>query len=295
MSDSNSSSELHVLSVIGAAAAIRDGSLSAVDYVGALLRRCREKARLKAFITLDEEAILEMARASDLHRKSKKSIGLLHGGPIAIKDSINTKDMPTSVGTKLLAGFRPEQDARVVARMKAAGAIQFGKSNLVEVSYGLTGANAHYGQAKNPYDEKRITGGSSNGAGASVAARLVPAALGGDTVGSIRVPASLHSPAIFSRLLTGLNETEPEFRFGRAYRAEKYRKSGAPDTIRTCDLCLRRAKRPRAQSRTNAFNRSQVWGVASPPATTPQRASLLRATLPCETALWLSHDVDRRQ
>jgi mandelamide amidase len=118
-------------------------------------------------------------------------MGALHGVPVAIKDSINTKDMATSVGTKVLAGFRPARDAEIIARIRAAGAIQFGKNNLVEMSYGLTGANAHYGQPKNPYDKTRITGGSSSGAGASVAARLVPAALGGDTVGSIRVPASL--------------------------------------------------------------------------------------------------------
>jgi indoleacetamide hydrolase len=191
MSDSNSPSDPHLLSVVEAAAAIRNGSLDAVDYVAALLRRCREKAHLKAFITLDEEAVLEAARASDLQRKSGRPMGLLHGVPIAIKDSINTADMPTSVGTKLLAAFRPKHDATIVALVKAAGALQFGKNNLVEMSYGLTGTNAHYGQARNPYDEQRVTGGSSSGAGASVAARLVPAALGGDTVGSIRVPASL--------------------------------------------------------------------------------------------------------
>jgi mandelamide amidase len=75
--------------------------------------------------------------------------------------------------------------------LKSSGAIVFGKNNLVEMSYGLTGLNAHHGQPRNPYDMSRVTGGSSSGAGASVAARLVPAALGGDTVGSIRVPASL--------------------------------------------------------------------------------------------------------
>jgi indoleacetamide hydrolase len=191
MSASSSSSQLHLLSVVDAAAAIRDGSLNAVDYVAALLLRCRENADLKAFITLDEESILKKAHIADLDRKSNKPLGLLHGVPIAIKDSINTKDTATSLGTKVLAGFRPKHDATVISPIKAAGAILFGKNNLVEMSYGLTGANGHYGQARNPYDKRRITGGSSSGAGASVAARLVAAALGGDTVGSIRVPASL--------------------------------------------------------------------------------------------------------
>lgn len=191
MSDFHSSSELHLLSATEAAAAIRDGSVTAVAYATALLHRCRQHTDLKAFITLDENAILEQARVADLERTSNKPLGPLHGVPIAIKDSINTREIPTSVGTKVLAGFRPQHNAEIIAPLKAAGAILFGKNNLVEMSYGLTGVNAHYGQARNPYNKKRITGGSSSGAGASVAARLVPAALGGDTVGSIRVPASL--------------------------------------------------------------------------------------------------------
>lgn len=186
-----SSNDLHLLSATEAASAIRDGSVTALAYATALLHRCRQNTDLKAFITLDENAVLEQARLADLDRTSNKPMGPLHGVPIAIKDSINTRDFPTSVGTKVLAGFRPQHDADIIAPLKASGAILFGKNNLVEMSYGLTGVNAHYGQARNPYDKTRITGGSSNGAGASVAAGLVPAALGGDTVGSIRVPASL--------------------------------------------------------------------------------------------------------
>jgi mandelamide amidase len=182
---------LHELSLVAAAAAIKDGSISSSEYATALLKRARKHADLMAFITLDEVAILEGACRADLERKSGKSGGLLHGLPVAVKDSYSTRDMPTSVGTKVLAGFRPGRDADVVKSLRDSGAIIFGKNNLVEMSYGLTGLNAHYGQVKNPYDRSRVTGGSSSGAGASVAARLVPAALGGDTVGSIRVPAPL--------------------------------------------------------------------------------------------------------
>jgi indoleacetamide hydrolase len=191
MPDTNSSNEPHNLSVAGAAALIRDGSLSAVDYVSALLRRCRGRADLNAFIRLDEESILEAARASDLHRKSNKPMGPLHGVPIAIKDSMQIRGIPTSAGTKVLADFRPEHDAAVIPPILDAGAILFGKNNLAEMSFGYTGLNVHYGQVRNPYNVERITGGSSSGAGASIAARLVPAAFGGDTVGSIRIPASL--------------------------------------------------------------------------------------------------------
>jgi indoleacetamide hydrolase len=91
----------------------------------------------------------------------------------------------------VLATLTPTRDAGAVAAVKDAGAIVFGKNNLAEMSYGLTGLNEHHGQVKNPYDTVHLTGGSSSEAGASVAARIVPAALGGDTVGSIRVPASL--------------------------------------------------------------------------------------------------------
>lgn len=185
-----SPSQLHELSVVAAAQSIRDGSLTSVAYATALLSRYRDNLDLNAFITVNEDAVLEASSIADSDRKAGKPLGPLHGVPIAIKDSINTHDLPTSVGTKILAGFRPKHDATIVTPLRVAGAVLFGKNNLVQMSYGFTGVNEHYGQAKNPYDKTRITGGSSSWAGASVAARLVPAALGGDTVGSIRIPAS---------------------------------------------------------------------------------------------------------
>jgi Asp-tRNA(Asn)/Glu-tRNA(Gln) amidotransferase A subunit family amidase len=185
------SGDLHELTASAAATAIRDGSLTAQGYAAALLSRSREQAHLNAFITLQPDVVLEAAAKADQQRKAGEAMGPLHGVPIGIKDSMCTSDMPTSIGTHVLATFRPRKDAVVVAALRAAGAILFGKNNLVEMSYGLTGVNEHHGQAKNPYDKGRVTGGSSSGAGASVGGRLIPAALGGDTVGSIRVPASL--------------------------------------------------------------------------------------------------------
>lgn len=187
----STSSSLHELSITAAAAAIRSRQISSTDYATALLERAHDLADLRAFITLDDDLILEAAKRADLKQAAGEQLGPLHGVPIAIKDSMNTRDMPTSIGTKILGSNRPSEDAAVVKLMRDAGAILFGKNNLVEMSYGLTGLNAHYGQVKNPYDLTRVTGGSSSGAGASVAARIVPAALGGDTVGSIRVPSSL--------------------------------------------------------------------------------------------------------
>ncbi|MEM5329158.1 amidase family protein [Paraburkholderia sp. JHI2823] len=187
---SDSAADLHELGLAAAARAIRNGEISSEALVGALLERSRVHADLKAFITIDEASALEAARQADQSIRAGHKAPLL-GVPLAVKDSYLTEGLTTTLGTSVLAGFRPTRDAAAVAGVKDAGAIVFGKNNLVEMSYGLTGFNAHHGQVKNPYDTTHITGGSSSGAGASVAARIVPAALGGDTVGSIRVPASL--------------------------------------------------------------------------------------------------------
>lgn len=187
---SGNSGELHELGLAAAARAIRNGEVSSEAYVGKLLERARGHADLKAFVTIDEPSVLEAARQADRSLRAGRSAPLL-GVPLAVKDSYLTKGLTTTFGTSVLASFRPTRDSDAVAVVKHAGAIIFGKNNLVEMSYGLTGLNEHYGQVGNPYNKEHVTGGSSSGAGASVAARIVPAALGGDTVGSIRVPASL--------------------------------------------------------------------------------------------------------
>jgi indoleacetamide hydrolase len=178
------------LGVVAAAAAIRNGDITSESYSAALLRRARRHSDLNSFITIDESAVLAAAREADKARATG-STALLLGVPLAVKDSYVTRGLRTTLGMGLLGNFVPTQDADVVIAIREAGGIVFGKNNLVEMSYGLTGNNIYYGQVKNPYDRDRISGGSSSGAGASVAARIVPAALGGDTVGSIRVPASL--------------------------------------------------------------------------------------------------------
>lgn len=187
---SGSLGDLHELGLAAAARAIRNGEVSSEAYVGKLLERARGHADLKAFITIDEATVLEAAQQADRSLRSGSSAPLL-GVPLAVKDSYLTKGLTTTLGTSVLATFKATRDAVAVAQLKDAGAIVFGKNNLVEMSYGLTGLNEHYGQVQNPYRRAYVTGGSSSGAGASVAARIVPAALGGDTVGSIRVPASL--------------------------------------------------------------------------------------------------------
>lgn len=178
------------LGVAAAAEAIRNGDISSESYAAALLQRARTHSDLNAFITIDEEAALSAARDADKARAAGSTAPLL-GVPLAIKDSYLTRGIRTTFGVRNLEGFVPDTDADVVSAIKQAGGIVFGKNNLVEMSYGLTGNNGPYGQVRNPHNRAHIPGGSSSGSGASVAARIVPAALGGDTVGSIRVPASL--------------------------------------------------------------------------------------------------------
>jgi mandelamide amidase len=177
------------LGVAAAAQAIRRGEISSESYASALLQRARDHADLNSFITIDEEAVLEAARKAD-KAVASGAIEPLLGVPIAIKDSYLTEGLRSTIGLSTLKGYVPEHDADAVLAIKDGGGIVFGKNNLVEMSFGLTGHNETYGQAKNPHNVDYVSGGSSGGGGVSVAARLVPASFGGDTIGSIRVPAS---------------------------------------------------------------------------------------------------------
>lgn len=186
---SRETTDVESLGLATAAAAVRNGDITSESYTAALLQRARALAELNAFITIDEAAVLAAARDADKSRAAGLAAPLL-GVPLGVKDSYLTKGLPTSLGVEGLAHFVPSEDADAVRAIKGAGALVFGKNNLVEMSYGLTGHNARYGQVKNPHAPDRVSGGSSSGSAASVAAGLVPASLGGDTVGSIRVPAS---------------------------------------------------------------------------------------------------------
>ena len=186
---SRQTTDVDSLGLATAAAAIRNGDITSEAYTAALLQRARALAELNAFITIDEAGVLAAARAADKSRAAGSAAPLL-GVPLGVKDSYLTKGLPTSLGVEGLAHFVPREDADAVRVIKGAGALVFGKNNLVEMSYGLTGHNARYGQVKNPHARDRVSGGSSSGSAASVAAGIVPASLGGDTVGSIRVPAS---------------------------------------------------------------------------------------------------------
>jgi Asp-tRNA(Asn)/Glu-tRNA(Gln) amidotransferase A subunit family amidase len=178
------------LSAAAAVAHMSQGSLSAERYAQALLTRCQASRALNAFITLDPARVLEDARGRDRERLAGVKPGPLFGLPIPVKDSVNTRDYPTTGGTPALRHFRPAEDAPVVAALREAGALVLGKTNLHELSFGWTSNNLAFGAVHNPYDLARIPGGSSGGTAAAIAAHLAPLGIAEDTEGSIRVPAA---------------------------------------------------------------------------------------------------------
>lgn len=145
---------------------------------------------LKAFITPPGAEAMRAARRAE-EQLARGVGGPLAGIPIAIKDLFQTRGMRTTAGSRILRDWIPRKDAAVVERLRAAGALIFGKTNLHEFAYGVTNANPWWGTARNPHDPQRSPGGSSGGSAIAVAAGLASAALGSDTGGSIRIPASL--------------------------------------------------------------------------------------------------------
>ncbi len=198
--------ELCNLTAVEAVAHMSQGSLTSERYAEALLARCQAAHGLNAFITLEPARVLEDARSRDRERLAGAKPGPLFGLPIPVKDSVNTRDYPTTAGTPALRHFRPKEDAPVVATLRTAGALVLGKTNLHELSYGWTSNNLAFGAVHNPYDTSRIPGGSSGGTAAAIAARLAPLGIAEDTEGSIRVPAAFCGIAGF-RPTTGRYST----------------------------------------------------------------------------------------
>jgi len=148
-------------------------------------------ASINCFNDFDADGARETARNVDLRRRSGAALRPLDGVPISLKDNIDTRNMLTTAGTPALRHHRPPNDAPVVDRLIQAGAIMLGKNGMHELSFGITSNNATFGAVHNPSDPSMIPGGSSGGTAAAVAAKLVPAGIGTDTGGSVRIPASL--------------------------------------------------------------------------------------------------------
>jgi len=176
----------------------RKRKLSPVELTKLMLTRIEQlNPKLNAYITVTAEVALAQAKKAEAElfaprgRKGHRDRGPLHGIPISLKDNIYTKGIRTTAGSKILKDFIPQYDAEVWAKLREAGAILLGKTNLHEFAYGVTTNNPHYGPTRNPWDLTRIPGGSSGGSAAAVAAGLCYGSIGTDTGGSIRIPGSL--------------------------------------------------------------------------------------------------------
>jgi aspartyl-tRNA(Asn)/glutamyl-tRNA(Gln) amidotransferase subunit A len=164
--------------------------LSPVEVVMALLARI-EADKTNSFVTVTTEWALERASLAEREILAGSYRGPLHGVPIALKDIIYTSGVRTTMGSALYSGHVPDHSATVALKLEEAGSVLIGKTNTHEFAYGPTGDRSYFGPTRNPHDMRRITGGSSGGSGAAVAANLCYGALGSDTGGSIRIPAAL--------------------------------------------------------------------------------------------------------
>src|SRR5467141_2098042 len=176
----------------------RKRKVSPVEVTKLMLARIDQlNPKLNAYITVTADLALAHAKKAESElfaprgRKGHRDRGPLHGIPISLKDNIYTKGIRTTAGSKILKDFIPLRDAVVWTKLREAGAILLGKTNLHEFAYGVTTNNPHYGPTRNPWDLVRIPGGSSGGSAAAVAAGMCYGSIGTDTGGSIRIPAAL--------------------------------------------------------------------------------------------------------
>jgi aspartyl-tRNA(Asn)/glutamyl-tRNA(Gln) amidotransferase subunit A len=187
----HSASELPLLDLSDVSRAVQKKEVSPVELTQACLVRIEKlNPRLNAFITVTATAALEDARKAQAEIARGEWKGPLHGIPLAVKDLIETAGVKTTAASAVLKDNIPTSDAEVIRRLKSAGAILLGKLNLHEFAYGGSGIIGHFGPARNPWNTAHVTGGSSSGSAAAVAACLCYGAIGTDTAGSIRLPAA---------------------------------------------------------------------------------------------------------
>jgi len=179
------------LSASEALTALREKQFSATSYAEAVLARSEALKQLNVFIHQDSEALLRAAALADERLAESVDGAPLLGLPLAVKDNIDTADLPTTGGTPAFRDWRPSANAEVMQALLDAGAMIAGKTNMHELAFGITSNNQTFGAVGNPYDGNLIPGGSSGGTAAAIAAHILPAGLGTDTGGSCRIPAAL--------------------------------------------------------------------------------------------------------
>lgn len=182
-------SDFTSLSLVELQKGLSSKKFSSEEVTKAFLTSIEKQSQLNAFIEVCDEEALTSARRADkeIARGTKEP---LLGVPIAIKDVILTKDIKTTCASKMLADYIPSYDATVIKKLKSAGAVILGKTNMDEFAMGSSNENSFYGPVKNPWNKERVPGGSSGGSAVAVSARMAPASLGSDTGGSIRQPAA---------------------------------------------------------------------------------------------------------
>ena len=184
---------LHQLSLLEAADKVARKEVSPMELTDAVLKRIEyAEPKINAFITVLDDQARAAAKAHESMIRAGYYLGPLHGIPVALKDNLYTRGVRSTAGSKVLADFVPEDDATVVARLRAAGAVFVGKTNMHEFAWGGTTDNPHYGPTRNPWNPERFPAGSSGGSGAAVAARECFGAIGTDTGGSIRLPSAVN-------------------------------------------------------------------------------------------------------
>jgi aspartyl-tRNA(Asn)/glutamyl-tRNA(Gln) amidotransferase subunit A len=184
--------ELAFLTLAEAGRLLRSRKISPVELTEAALRRIeRLNPQLNAYLLVTPDQALASARQAEREIARGQYRGALHGIPVCLKDNFWTHGIRTTAGSRILRDFVPGTDSAVAARLRKAGAVMLGKTNLHEFAYGVTSMNPHYGWVRNPWDEARISGGSSGGSAAAVASGMAYGSVGTDTGGSIRNPAAL--------------------------------------------------------------------------------------------------------